>query len=59
MHLAQFHSENMVKHVFYDHLDHLGRNPIQRAEKHNVKAWVKNGNRLTGIAETYRSNTLV
>ena len=45
------HSENMVKHNFYAHLDHLGQNPIQRAEKFNVKAWVRNGNQLTGIAE--------
>ena len=51
MDLAQMHSENMVKHNFYAHVDHLGQNPIQRAEKHNVKAWVRNGNQLTGIAE--------
>ena len=51
MDLAQFHSENMVKHGFYDHLDHLGLNPTQRAEKFKVKAWVKKGNRFTGIAE--------
>ena len=35
------HSENMVKHNFYAHVDHLGQNPIQRAEKYNVKAWVR------------------
>ena len=51
MDLAQFHSENMVKHGFYDHIDHLGLNPTQRAEKFKVKAWVKKGNRFTGIAE--------
>lgn len=51
MDLAQMHSENMVKHNFYAHVDHLGQNPIQRAEKHNVKAWVRNGNQFTGIAE--------
>ena len=51
MDLAQMHSENMVKHNFYAHIDHLGQNPIQRAEKHNVKAWVRNGNQFTGIAE--------
>ena len=51
MDLAQFHSENMVKHDFYDHLDHLGLNPTQRAEKFKVKAWVKKGNQFTGIAE--------
>ena len=39
MDLAQFHSENMVKHGFYDHLDHLGLNPTQRAEKFKVKAY--------------------
>ncbi len=51
MDLAQMHSENMVKHNFYAHVDHLGQNPIQRAEKYNVKAWVRNGNQFTGIAE--------
>ena len=51
MDLAQLHSENMVKHKFYAHVDHLGRNPIDRAEKYKVKAWVRKGNRFTGIAE--------
>lgn len=51
MDLAQFHSENMVNHGFYAHIDHLGRNPIERAEKFNVKAWVRKGNRFSGIAE--------
>ena len=51
MDLAQFHSENMVKHGFYDHLDHMGLNPTQRAEKFKVKAWVKKGDRFSGIAE--------
>ena len=51
MDLAQFHSENMVKHSFYDHLDHMGLNPTQRAEKFKIKAWVKKGNRFSGIAE--------
>ena len=51
MDLAQLHSENMVKHKFYAHVDHLGRNPIDRAEKFKVKAWVRKGNRFTGIAE--------
>ena len=51
MDLAQMHSENMVKHNFYAHVDHLGQNPIQRAEKYNVKAWVRSGNQFTGIAE--------
>lgn len=51
MDLAQLHSQNMVKHNFYAHIDHLGQNPVQRAEKYNVKAWVRNGNQFTGIAE--------
>ena len=51
MDLAQLHSENMVNHDFYAHVDHLGRNPVERAEKYNVKAWVRKGNRFTGIAE--------
>ena len=51
MDLAQLHSENMVKYSFYGHVDHLGRNPIERAEKHKVKAWVRRGNEFTGIAE--------
>jgi len=49
--LAQWHSENMVKHNFYAHVDHLGLNPIERAEKYKVKAWAKKGNRFTGIGE--------
>lgn len=51
MDLAQLHSENMVNHDFYAHVDHLGQNPVERAEKYNVKAWVRKGNRFTGIAE--------
>lgn len=51
MDLAQLHSQNMVKHNFYAHIDHLGQNPVQRAEKYNVKAWVRNGNQFTSIAE--------
>ena len=51
MDLAQLHSENMVKQGFYAHVDHLGRNPVERAEKFKVKAWVRNGNKFTGIAE--------
>lgn len=49
--LAQMHSENMVKFDFYAHTDHLGHNPIQRAEAQKLMAWVKKGNRLYGIAE--------
>ncbi len=49
--LAQVHSENMVNHHFYSHIDHLGQNPIQRAEEFKVKAWVRKGNHLSGIAE--------
>lgn len=51
MDLAQLHSENMVKHDFYSHVDHLGRNPVERAEKYKLKAWVRKGNRFSGIAE--------
>ena len=51
MHLAQLHSENMVNHDFYAHINHLGRNPVERAEKFKVKAWVRKGNRFTSIAE--------
>lgn len=51
MDLAQLHSENMVKHNFYAHVDHLGRNPVERAEKFSVKAWVRKGNRFVGISE--------
>lgn len=51
MDLAQVHSENMVKHNFYAHTDHLGRNPVQRAEQYKLNAWVKKGNMYTGIAE--------
>lgn len=51
MDLAQMHSENMVKYHFYDHVDHLGLNPVDRAEKQKVKAWVRKGNRFTGVAE--------
>lgn len=51
MDLAQFHSENMVKYDFYAHIDHLGRSPIDRAEKFKLKAWVRKGNSFTGIAE--------
>jgi uncharacterized protein YkwD len=51
MDLAQMHSENMVEHNFYDHVDHLGLNPVERAEKQKVKAWVRKGNRYTGVAE--------
>ena len=51
MDLAQLHSENMVKHHFSDHVDHLGRSPVERAEKYNVQVWVRKGNQFTGIAE--------
>ena len=51
MDLAQFHSENMVKHDFYAHTDHLGRSPVDRAKKFKLKAWVRKGNRYTGKAE--------
>lgn len=51
MELAQYHSVNMVEHRFYSHVDHEGLNPIERAEKKGVKAWVRKGNRYYGIAE--------
>ena len=51
MDLAQLHSENMVKYNFYAHVDHLGRNPVERAEKLKLKAWVRKGNQFIGIAE--------
>ncbi len=51
MNLAQVHSENMVKYNFYAHVDHLGRNPVERAEKFKLKAWVRKGNQFHGISE--------
>jgi uncharacterized protein YkwD len=51
MNLAQYHSENMVKHKFYSHVDHQGLDPVERAEKQKIKAWVKKGNNFFGIAE--------
>jgi uncharacterized protein YkwD len=51
MDFAQLHSENMVKHDFYAHVDHLGRNPVKRAEKFKLMAWIRKGNQFTGIAE--------
>lgn len=51
MDLAQEHSKNMVLHHFYAHVDHLGQDPVQRAEHQKVKAWTKRGNRWVGIAE--------
>ena len=51
MDLAQYHSDNMVKHGFYSHIDHQGLDPIERAERQNIKAWVRRGNTYFGIAE--------
>ena len=51
MELAQYHSENMVKHHFYSHTDHEGLNPIERAEKKGLNPWVKKDGRFYGIAE--------
>jgi len=30
--LATFHSDNMVKHDFFDHIDHQGKSPSERAD---------------------------
>tara|TARA_B100000767_G_scaffold263225_1_gene276757 strand:+ start:17121 stop:17723 length:603 start_codon:yes stop_codon:yes gene_type:complete len=50
--LAQYHSENMVKKKFYDHTDHEGLGPVERAKKLKIKAWRKvSSTRLIGIAE--------
>lgn len=49
--LAQYHSDNMVLEKFYSHTDHDGLNPVERAEKLNIQAWRREGNRFIGIAE--------
>ncbi len=49
--LAQYHSDNMVKKKFYAHTDHNGLNPVERAEKYNIQAWRRVGNKYIGIAE--------
>ncbi len=51
MDLAQYHSDNMVKHNFYSHIDHQGYDPVERAENQNIQAWVSRGNQYFGIAE--------
>ncbi len=51
MDLAQYHSDNMVKYNFYSHTDHQGLDPVERAERQNIKAWVRRGNTYFGIAE--------
>ena len=51
MNLAQYHSDNMVKYDFYSHIDHQGLDPVERAERQNIKAWSKRGNTFIGIAE--------
>ncbi len=51
MDLAQYHSDNMVRHNFYSHIDHQGHDPVDRAENQNVQAWVRRGNEYFGIAE--------
>jgi len=35
--LAQLHSNNMVEHNFYDHVDHQGKSPSQRADDLNFE----------------------
>lgn len=49
--LAQYHSDNMVEKDFYSHTDHEGLSPVERAEKLNIQAWRREGNRFIGIAE--------
>ena len=51
MELAQYHSVNMVEHLFYSHTDHEGLNPIERAEKKGLNPWVKKDGLFYGIAE--------
>jgi uncharacterized protein YkwD len=35
--LAKLHSDNMVEHNFYDHVDHQGKSPSQRADDLNYE----------------------
>ena len=35
--LAQLHSDNMVEHNFYSHVDHQGKSPSQRADDSNFE----------------------
>ena len=35
--LAQLHSDNMVEHNFYSHIDHQGKSPSQRADDLNFE----------------------
>jgi uncharacterized protein YkwD len=49
--LAQYHSDNMVQKKFYEHIDHEGLSPVERAEKLNIQAWRIKGNTFIGIAE--------
>ena len=35
--LAQLHSDNMVEHNFYSHVDHQGKSPSQRADDLNFE----------------------
>ena len=49
--IAQYHSDNMVQKKFYSHTDNEGLSPVERAEKFNIQAWRKVGNRFIGIAE--------
>ena len=44
--LAQYHSDNMVQKKFYEHIDHEGLSPVERAEKLNIQAWRIKGNTL-------------
>jgi len=49
--LAVYHSKNMVKHKFYEHIDHEGLSPVKRAEKNGIVAWRIIGNKGIGISE--------
>lgn len=41
----------MVQKKFYEHIDHEGLSPVERAEKLNIQAWRIKGNTFIGIAE--------
>ncbi len=49
--LARYHSNNMVKYNFYDHIDHEKLSPTKRAEKLGIHAWRQEGNVFHGISE--------
>ena len=49
--LAQFHSDNMAREGFYQHVDPQGRTPIDRAKELGIQPWRRVGNRSIGIGE--------